>query len=104
MKRWEIWLASVAYEDNPDVCKLRPVLVTEQQELFIISYKMTSHTPRDNYFGEYLLINWQESGLIKPTTVRLNKILKLKQSDFKKYIGKLTYLDIIEIKKLLDNQ
>lgn len=53
MRKWEIYLAYVQYEDIPGG-KLRPVLVIDEDTVYpICCLKMTSHPPRA---GEYELI------------------------------------------------
>ena len=65
---WEVWWAIVKFE-NSEESKVRPVVVLENQEAFIISLKVTSHKPRDTYSGEYDLMRWSDAGLTKPSTV-----------------------------------
>lgn len=47
---WEVWWATVAFEDDDD-SKVRPVIVFENREAYILSLKVTSHPPRRNYQG-----------------------------------------------------
>lgn len=71
MRKWEIYLAYVQYEDVPGG-KIRPVLVIDEDTVYpICCLKMTSHPPRA---GEYELIRWQNAGLRKPTTVRIQNV------------------------------
>lgn len=65
---WEIWWARVKFEDSEE-CKVRPVIVLEDAVAYIISLKVTRHAPRNNYAGEYVLLDWQEEGLQKESTV-----------------------------------
>ena len=98
MRKWEIYLAYVQYEDIPGG-KLRPVLVIDEDTVYpICCLKMTSHPPRA---GEYELIRWQNAGLRKPTTVRIQKRLRLSEADFKKKIGLLDPVDILNIEMML---
>lgn len=43
MNEWEIWLAKVSFEDNPNVIKNRPVLILQNNTAIFISAKITSH-------------------------------------------------------------
>ncbi len=97
MKRWDIYIANVPFEDLP-VSKLRPVIVLDSGYALIDCIKMTSQPPRT---GEYILQRWEDAGLHKPTTVRISKRLALAPDAFVKYIGTLTTVDIIEIQKRL---
>lgn len=99
MNRWDIFLADVPFEDVPQ-SKVRPVLVLDDAAFLVDCLKMTSHPPRA---GEYVLQRWREAGLHKPTTVRLSKRLLLHPSVFRKHIGSLHAVDIIEISKRLVN-
>lgn len=98
---WEVWWAIVKFE-NSEESKIRPVVVLENQEAFIISLKVTSHKPRDTYPGEYDLMRWSDAGLTKPSTVRLSQPLQLIITDFKSKIGDLDAVDIYAIQQLID--
>ena len=98
MRKWEIYLAYVQYEDISGG-KLRPVLVIDENTAYpICCMKMTSHPPRS---GEYELIRWKNAGLMKPTTVRIQKRLMLNSGDFRKKIGLLDPVDIVNIEAML---
>lgn len=101
---WEIWFADVKFEDNANLSKRRPVLVLSNNIVYILSLKITSKPPRDNYYGEYELVKWKEAGLDKPSTVRISKKLKLFERDFSFKIGRLAPIDILNIMKFLNNQ
>lgn len=102
MQKWDIWLANVRFEDNPEEYKLRPVLVIDKQNMFILSFKMTSHSPRQNFHGEYSIKYYKEAGLIKPTVIRLSKKLLLLENEFIHKIGRLHPYDINEVYKILN--
>lgn len=95
MRKWDIYLANVPFEDLPQ-SKVRPVVILDDAALIVDCLKMTSHPPRQ---GEYVLAYWEEAGLRKPTTVRISKRLALDQSRFIKRLGSLHPFDIIEIQK-----
>lgn len=103
MQKWEVWLAKVAFEDNPAEAKIRPVLVIDKKEAYIISFKMTSHEPRQAFCGEYSIQFFKEAGLIKPTVIRLSKKLSLLKDDFIKKLGRLHPYDINGVIKILNN-
>lgn len=104
MEKWDIWLANVRFEDNPEESKLRPVLVIDKQNMFILSFKMTSHTPRQNFYGEYSIKYYKEAGLVKPTVIRLSKKLLLLENEFIHQIGRLHPYDINEVYKILNSK
>lgn len=95
MRRWDIYLANVPFEDTPE-SKVRPVVILEDGVVFVDCLKMTSQPPRQ---GEYVLQKWGEAGLRKPTTVRISKRLELGPDAFLKRIGSLHPIDILEIQK-----
>lgn len=98
MNKWEIYLAYVKYEDIPGG-KLRPVLIIDNTTVYPVScLKMTSQPPRN---GEYTLTRWQAAGLKKPTTVRIQKRLSLDAKDFKKKLGSLDPVDIVNLENMI---
>lgn len=97
MRKWDIYMADVPFEDLPQ-SKPRPVIILEDSVVVIDCLKMTSQSPR---YGEYTLQKWREAGLLKPTTVRISKRLVLEPGLFRKRIGSLHPIDIIEIQKRL---
>lgn len=98
---WDIWLAKVAYEDQPDVYKERPVIVYSETEFFILSLKVSSQNPH-TYRGDYELQKWKEAGLHKPSFVSL-KLINIKPDDMLHKIGRLIGADIRIIRALLEN-
>ncbi len=99
--KWEVWFAKVAFDDDPTKIKERPVLVMDDRNCYILSFKITSHAPRLNFSGEYSLVKWSEAGLLKPSTVRTLKRLKLIETDFVHKIGRLHPVDILGIMNIL---
>ncbi len=97
MNKWDIYIAEVPFEEIP-VTKIRPVLILGDFVAAIDCLKMTSQPPRS---GEYVLKEWKEAGLHKPTTVRIAKRLSLPKGNLRKRIGRLSIVDIAEIQKLL---
>ena len=86
MKRYEIWDAHVRFEDS-DETKTRPVLIWGQA-VFIIAYKMTG-TDRGDDRNEFRIEFWKEAGLDKPTSIRIQKLLQLKDTDLIRKRGEL---------------
>ena len=92
--RWDVWLAYVTFEDCT-LKKQRPVVVLSEDTVFVLSLKLTSHSPRYNRFeGEYEILKWQEAGLLKPTVVRCGRVLQVEKSDMIKQLGTLDQADI----------
>lgn len=86
MKRFEIWDAYVRFEDSDEV-KRRPVLIWNNAA-YIIAYKMTGTNRGDNK-EEFVIRYWKESGLSKPTSIRITKVLHLEKEDLVQKIGLL---------------
>lgn len=99
IKPWEVWFASVRFEDSPTV-KSRPVVVTSSGAVYVCALKVTSHAPR-NEWGEYQLAQWQFAGLKCPSTVRISKQLRLEQRDMIHRIGTLHPIDILGIQNII---
>jgi len=95
LKKWDIWYANVKFEDSNDF-KLRPVLIYNETTCVVISFKMTSVDRGDNK-TEYHVREWAKAGLSKPTSIRLDKVLRLQQRDFVRRIGRLSAADILQL-------
>ena len=93
---WDIYWASVAFEDDPATIKMRPVVIFRDGGAFIMSYYATSQSPKPGY-DCYPIKLWKEAGLKEQTVIRLDRRLRLIPSDFKEYIGRLSDQDILLI-------
>lgn len=96
IKEWEIHWAFVKFEDSDEV-KRRPVLIINKSRAAIVSLKMTG-TDRGDDVRECRIDEWREAGLSKPTSVRLDKILCLQESDLDGKIGELQERDKLIIR------
>ena len=88
--RFEVWRARVRFEDSAEV-EERPVLVWNRM-VFIIAYKMTG-TDRGDGDDEYRIRYWREAGLDKPTSIRIEKVLRLRETDLVYKCGALDVRD-----------
>lgn len=86
MERYEIWRAKVKFEESAEI-KERPVMIWNDH-IFLVAYKMTG-TNRGDGQDEYQIRYWKEAGLDKPTSIRLQKVLKLTKDDLLYKIGEL---------------
>ena len=96
-KPWEIWWASVRFEDSCESV-VRPVLVIDVTTMYAICIKMTK-TKRQ---GEYSMLDWVKSGLSHETTIRQTKLLQLIDSDLKSKIGNVSMRDKANIIQLIN--
>ena len=94
--RWDIWIARVEFEEEPGF-KIRPVLIIDGTRCYVLSLKITPHPPREEYAGEYRIVQWREAGLLKPSTIRISKQINLPAESFIKRIGRLTVLDRVSV-------
>ena len=104
LTKWDIQLAKVPFEEDNNIIKKRPVLILDNKVSVILSFKMTSKNPRNNFAGEYKIIEWEKAGLRKPSTVRCSKLLKLNEEYYIKYIGKLQIQDIKNIQIIVKKE
>ena len=97
MEVFDIYSYKFRFEDSAK-SKLRPVLILKNNKVA----KITSHLPRDS--KDYLILNYKQAGLRKPSTIRFSKILDLELKDLSKYIGHLQDEDIKNINEKFINK
>lgn len=97
---WEIWLAYVKFVDQPWRGKIRPVLVMEANGR-LFAANITSHAPRENFEGEYVIKYWREAGLYKESTLRLSVNWDIEANNLLRKIGDLQEEDITNITDLM---
>ena len=101
MKRWEVYWADFPYEDIPGQGKRRPVVITQDKEVYVLTLKVTSQQARANDPYDYPLRYWQEANLPSASVVRVSKLAKLRPEAIKDYIGQLQPFDILRIQTLM---
>ena len=89
--KWDIWYADIAFEDMPNISKIRPVLIIDSKKPIILTLKMFSHKPFSKYQENnmYLIQEWQKAGLSNPTVINVKSPVWLDLKFFKKKIGVL---------------
>ena len=98
--KWDIWVAKVWYDDHSG-WKIRPVMILDGSRCLVLSVGITSHSPRENYEGEYLIIDWKEAGLDHQSTLRLGDLLNIKKDNFRQRIGRLSDRDINNVLEMM---
>ena len=93
MNKFDIHIADVPFEDV-DGTKLRPVLILEDKVCLISCLPITSNTSRPE---DYVIQKWKESGLNKPSAIRLLQVLDIEPAMIGSKIGTLHPIDILEI-------
>lgn len=99
MNRWDIYWADVPFEDNPQLSKIRPVIVCADRKVYVLAVKVTTHEKREINPYDYSLIFWRESGLPSESVVRIDKLSQLPPSAFGSFIGRVNPADAVEIQK-----
>lgn len=108
-KLWEVWQFEFAFEDNPQITKKRPVIIvakdSNQEEIVLLTIKVTSHPPRKEFQGEIPLLDWASAGLTKPSTARCSKHLLVPIEAFAGCVcyGRLSKRDEDNIRQALVN-
>lgn len=97
--RWDIIWYNVPWKDDPTIAEKHPVLVINGKEAISLGYRMTS-TIRNGEL-EYLIKDWVEAGLDRPTIIRIGKRVPIYNKNILSYIGKLSKRDIDAIKEIM---
>ncbi|MBO4552552.1 MAG: type II toxin-antitoxin system PemK/MazF family toxin [Candidatus Methanomethylophilaceae archaeon] len=98
-EKWSIWWAEVFFEDDPDVSKIRPVVILEDRIAVCVSLKVTSKVHNDA--THVILEQWESAGLTSPSWVDMSRVLNIPESCFKEKIGTLDQCDILSILRRL---
>lgn len=103
MKRWDVYWADVPFEDDPTQIKRRPVIIARDSVVYVLTLRVTTHSPRmcDPY--DYQLIEWKYANLNSPSVVRIRKLAKLKPEEIHDYIGSLHPADRLGIQTKMND-
>lgn len=88
---WEIWWAYVKFRES-DMEKIRPVIILDDETVFVIGLYITSSSPRPGY-DDYIIQDWEMAGLEKQSTVRLDERLRLSHEKILTRIGCISQRD-----------
>lgn len=99
---WEIWHARFAYEGGKGY-KYRPVIILGRKGDGSIAMMVTSSTNKLHMEHDYLLVDWESAGLVKPSIARIDRIAEIPASSFGSagFIGRLSESDIASITEVL---
>lgn len=100
MQKYDVVLYDVHFDDT-DGSKHRPIIILDVENDYAVATSCTTHEPRNHFFGEYVLQDYKQAGLKKPTTARLSKIVDVDESMIIRRLGKLSVRDIENIETLL---
>lgn len=106
---WDIWMAEVSYEENPNRFKTRPVIILEQDEECTdenawLAIYITSQVAKYRNRNDSVILEWQKEGLDKPSIALCAEILQLYETDLQRTrpIGYCSAYDINRIEDILD--
>jgi mRNA interferase MazF len=79
--------------------KKRPALVIlDTGDDDFLAARITTQLSRGKH--DYEISNWKESGLLKPSVIRLDKIATIEKSLIFKKLGNLKEIEILEVKRI----
>ena len=101
MEIGDVWLAYFPFEDDPLQGKVRPVVVIDfnDETTLVMSIKVTTHEPRTQF--DVQLLDYLGAGLFKPSVARVSHVIDLPLRDFRKWLGRLSMVDIVAIQTRL---
>lgn len=93
----DIFYFDVAYEDNPNVIKNRPVIIIDEDENNILLLISTTTKPRNTPLRSYdkhkvPIQNWRRTGLPKASWAKANYLIKLKRQDVESIVQQSDYI------------
>lgn len=99
-KRGEVWFVEFPLEEDETKILNRPVIVLSEQdeELEVLSVKITKHSPRDKW--DYPILYWEEASLKLASTARISKTIFLSTENFIRKLGELNLYDLEKVDEL----
>lgn len=90
-----IWYVRVAFRENPEIGKRRPVVYIGHDAYAALVLAVTSklHHP-----SSYILQDWEFANLGKPSAVRLDAVINMSDDDLIDYVGELSKRDFENLK------
>lgn len=102
-RQWEIWHARFDFNDRKGY-KYRPVIIVETYADGTLAMMVTSSTNKLSLPHDYLLADWREAGLEKPSLARVDRRVILPEGYFGRAgrIGRLSLRDIGALEAILN--
>jgi mRNA-degrading endonuclease toxin of MazEF toxin-antitoxin module len=91
----DIWFVDFPFEDDKSQSKERPCIIIDVDTLEVLSIKVTTHKPRDEY--DIPIFKWREANLSEPSFARVSKTMAFSKNDFIRKIGELDLIDFRNI-------
>ena len=76
----EVWGVKFPFDDEPSKFKFRPCIIIDVDKLEVLSVKVTTHTPRDEF--DIPILNWRRAKLRDPSYARISKSIQIPKSSF----------------------
>ena len=100
-KKYEVYKAYVAFTDNEDIFKSRPIIVVRDNGDSVTCLKCTSKRyDTDSYWEKCPIEDWVHSGFSKPSYVILTHTIEINKKYIFKRLGKLSSEDIDNIREI----
>lgn len=101
-KNWEVWHARFNFQEGHGY-KFRPVIIIDTTSEGSLVMMITSIGNKLSLEHDYILIDWEEAGLDKPSIARADRIAIIPPNSIgtSRKIGMLSYRDIAAIKTIL---
>lgn len=96
----EVWFVEFPLEEDNSQTINRPVVVLDEDQLGVLSVKITKHSVRETDPYDTPIIYWQEANLRLASTARVSKVMNLRPDDFIFKIGDLHPDDLEKIEEL----
>lgn len=99
----ELYLVRIAYDDNSNKSKIRPVLVINKDDLTnsctIVEITGTAPKNPPTYYDQFKkpITRWREAGLDKPSYVKIHKTHNIKINNLHEKIGFIDTSDFYNI-------
>ena len=77
---WEVWLAYVRFANHPNVGKVRPVVILDNEIAAVVVAKVTTAQPNPK-FSYCELEDWEDEGLLKPSRVQTKPLFRVAPTD-----------------------
>ena len=100
-KKGEVWFASFPYDDDSNSFSNRPVVVMDENNLGVLSVKITKHAVREYDSYDVPIVYWEEAGLKLASPARVAKVVVLQPDDFIFKIGNLNADDLEKVEEAL---
>ena len=96
----EVWFVGLPLEEDHSQIINRPVVVLDEDQLGVLSVKITKHKIRYNDPYDTPILYWQQANLRLASTARVSKVMNLQPDDFIFKIGELHPDDLDRIEEL----